>query len=465
MKYSLLKSYLNHDEAADIRKRLFIIALPAIGENVLQMLLGIADTAFLGHYDWRAIGGVGTANQIIFILQAVLVAISTGTMVFISNSLGANNKRKVNSIAWQAIYLSLITGLGLATLSIFSGNFIDIFFPSAEDLIKQIGVDYLKIVLAGIPGLSFMIIIASTLRGAGDTRSPMYAALIANGLNVFLDYGMIFGKFGFPELGAKGAAYATVTSRTVASIILLMLLYTNKRIHMSKKPVKSSWKSVREVFSVGLPTAFENFSFSFGVLIFANILLMAGSEAYAAHRIGINVESISFMPAWGINVAVMALIGYYNGSGDLKKVIGTARQGWLVGLGFGAVIGTVIFLWPEGFIRIFTSEKGIIDMAALPVKLIGLFQVVLATDFVATGALRGLGDTKFPMFASMTAMWFIRIPLGFVLVKYFNLGLLGAWTGMMADMAYRMALKVLRFLSGAWEKRAKKVREEAAYNK
>ncbi|AKI97494.1 MATE family efflux transporter [Kosmotoga pacifica] len=463
MKYSLLKSYLDHNEAVEIRKRLLVIALPAVGENVLQMLLGIADTAFLGHYDWRTIGGVGTANQIIFILQAVLIAISTGTMVFIANSLGANNRRKVDSVAWQAIYLSLVTGIGLAILSVFSSGFINVFFPSAEESLKEIGADYLRIILIGMPGLSFMIIIASALRGAGDTRSPMYAAVVANGLNVFLDYSMIFGKFGFPELGAKGAALATVVSRVVGAMILLFLLYSNRKVGMSRKPVKTSWKNVKEVLSVGLPTAFENFSFSFGVLIFANILLMAGSEAYAAHRIGINVESISFMPAWGISVAITALVGYFNGSGELKKVIGTVRQGWLIGLGFGAIIGSVIFLWPEVFIAFFTSERTIIEMARLPVRLIGLFQIVLATDFVATGALRGLGDTKFPMMASTTAMWLIRIPVGFVLVKYFDMGLLGAWTGMMGDMVFRMVLKVFRLLSGNWEERAKRVREEAAY--
>ncbi|ACR79467.1 MAG: hypothetical protein PWQ27_1472 [Kosmotoga sp.] len=461
MKYSLLRSYLSHEEAAEIRKKLIVIALPAMGENILQMLLGIADTAFLGHYDWRVMSGVGVANQMVFILQVILIAVSTGTMVYISNGLGAKNQRLVNRVSWHSIYLAAAVGIAMTLLAFFSDSFIEWFFPKAEPIVQQAAQDYLAIILLGATGFSFMIVLGSVLRGAGDTKSPMITVAISNAINIFLDYALIFGRFGFPELGARGAATATIISRFVGATILLYLLFRNKRIAMGPKPCRFSSRVTRNIFSVGLPTAFDNLSFSVGIMVFANILLLAGARVYAAHRIGINVESISFMPAWGLGVSITALVGMYNGAGQINKVIGTLRQGWIISMCFSSIIGILIFLFPRAFIMIFTNDAEIIQMASLPVRIIGLFQIILGTDFAFTGALRGLGDTRFPMIASMIAMWLVRIPVGFVLVKYFGMGLMGAWIGMMIDMILRMSLKVFRLLSGNWEKTADKVRKKA----
>ncbi len=454
MAYSLLKSYLDAGEAKEIRRSLLVMALPAIGENVLQMLLGISDTAFLGHYDWRVMTAVGTANQVVFIFQAVLVAISTGSMVLISNSYGARNQHRVNLIAWHAIYLSIVVGLILSVGSLFSGNLLSLLFPSSDAFMQMNGAKYLQTIMVGFPAMSIMVVLGAALRGAGDTRSPLIAAAIANGLNVFLDYSMIFGKFGFPEMGAFGAALATVLSRVVGSVIIIVLLFRNRGISMTRRPQRLSRWMLREVFVLGLPASIENFGFSLGVLVFANILFIASPQAYAAHRIGIQVESLSFMPAWGMGVAITALVGIYNGSRQRRLSIGVVRQGWFIALTISSIIGIAITLFPDLFISIFTNETSLIEEARLPVRIIGLFQVVMGTDYAVTGALRGMGDTSFPMKSSLVAMWLIRLPLGYVLVRYFGMGLFGAWIGMMADMVLRTALKFVRFYSGKWEIKA-----------
>ncbi len=343
MKYNPFKNYLTHEEAAEIRKKLIVLALPAIGENILQMLLQVADTAFLGHYDWRLISGVGAANQVIFIFQALLIAISIGSMVFISNSIGSNNSLLTKEVAWLSIYLAAASGILLTCTMILSDNLIDWFFPGAEVFVLESAQEYLRIILSGMPGLSFMIIISSTLRGAGDTKSPMIMAFISNVINIFLDYVLIYGKWGFPELGVKGAASATVFSRVIGSIILLIMLFRNKKISINLKPVKTSLKRIKSVLSVGMPIAIERLSFSIGVLVFANILLYAGAMAYAAHRIGIRVESIAFMPELGLMVAVTAIAGNYNGKGAINKVMGTLRQGWIIGTVISVTIGTCLF--------------------------------------------------------------------------------------------------------------------------
>lgn len=282
---------------------------------------------------------------------------------------------------------------------------------------------------------------------------------LTNFLNIFLDYAMIFGKFGFPEMGVRGAAVATILSRFVGAAILTYVIFKREEFQLRKGFVPPKWSSQKEILRVGFPTAIENFVFSTGVLMFANILLIAGAEAYAGHRIGINVESLSFMPAFGISVAITTLVGRYNGMGNKEHVLGVIRQGWILSLLFQVTVGIIIFLFPEPLIRIFTSDPQIIEISKLPVKIIGLFQFFLAIDSTMNGALRGTGNTLPPMIITFISIWTVRLPVAFVMVKYFQLGLLGAWIGMIADIIFRSTLKLLFFLSGKWEKRAVLTRE------
>lgn len=458
VKYNLLKNYLSHGERIEIRKSLLTIALPAIGENVLQMIFGIVDTAFLGHYNWKAMTAAGMANQIIFILQATAMAVAMGVTVLVANSIGAKNRRQIEFTTWHAFYLSFSLGLFLSFLSIYSKNLM-VLFPGVQEELVSLAANYLRIIFIAGPAFSMMFVLAGALRGAGDTRSPMIATGIANSLNIFLDYCMVFGKFGFPEMGVEGAALATAISRTIGVIVLIRSILKNETMNIKiSKPSKWDNKTVINIFKIGTPSAIENFIFSLGVLIFANILFIVGPQAYAAHRVGINIESLSFMPGWGISIAITALAGKFNGAGQIKKIVGTVRQGWLLGMSFQVSVGILMFLFPKYLILVFTNDPTIMEYAYLPVRIIGLFQIFLATDAAFTGGLRGVGDTKFPMYVMALSTWLVRIPIGFIMVKFLGLGLLGAWIGMMADMGIRATAKYLRFSSGNWESTALKTR-------
>ncbi len=458
LKYSLFKNYLEDDKKKIIRKEVFSLALPAMGENVLQMILGIVDTAFLGHLHWTAMTAAGMANQILFIFQAAFMAIAIGATVLISNAIGIGDKKSVRLTAWNGLYMALILGGIITITALFSGIMLNL-FPGVEADIGNIANAYLKIILFGGIGFSSMFILSAILRGSGNTKTPMIAVGIANSVNVFLDYALIFGHFGFAELGAEGAAIATVISRFIGTFILLIACLKSERLSMlGHGRIKFSLDRIKKLLKIGIPTALENLIFSVGALVFANILIIAGAQAYAAHRIGINIESISFMPGYGVSVAITTLVGIYNGKNERNTMLGAVRQGWVIGTLLMVTIGIFITLFPELLIRLFTSDAIIISEAVLPVRILGLFQFFLATDFVMTGALRGVGDTKTPMYITLIAIWGIRIPVGFILVNYFDLGLLGAWSGMMIDMIFRGLIKLYLYSKGNWEKHAERTR-------
>ena len=458
LKYSLFKNYLTGDKKKQIRKDVFNLALPAMGENVLQMILGIVDTAFLGHLHWTAMTAAGMANQVLFIFQAAFMAIAIGATVLISNAFGVGDRKSIRLTAWNSIYMTAILGI-IVTFTAFFSSSILVVFPGVSEDIKQITDSYLKIILFGGIGFASMFILSAILRGSGNTKTPMIAVGIANTVNIFLDYIMIFGHWGFPALGAEGAAIATVISRFVGTgILLLACLKSNRLSMLGFGKIKFSLLRIKKILKIGIPTAFENLIFSIGALVFANILLIAGEQAYAAHRIGINIESISFMPGFGVSVAITTLVGMYNGKNEKTTMLGVVRQGWIIGSIFMVSIGLLIVVYPELLIKLFTSDQVILAEAILPVRLLGFFQFFLATDFVMTGAFRGVGDTKTPMIITFIAIWCIRVPVGFILVHYFNLGLLGAWTGMMFDMVFRGLIKMYLYSKGTWEKHADKTR-------
>ncbi len=458
LKYSLFKNYLTGEKKKRIRKDVFALALPAMGENVLQMILGIVDTAFLGHLHWTAMTAAGMANQVLFIFQAAFMAIAIGATVLVSNAHGIGDKKSIRITSWNSLYMSLIIGVIVTLTALFSSKML-VVFPGVSEEILNITDSYLKIILYGGIGFSSMYILSAVLRGSGNTKTPMIAVGIANGVNIFLDYVMIFGHLGFPELGAGGAATATVISRFVGTAILLYACLKSKRLSMlGFGKIKFNLLRIKRILKIGIPTAFENLIFSVGALVFANILLMAGEQAYAAHRIGINIESISFMPGFGVSVAITTLVGMYNGRNEKNTMLGVVRQGWIIGSVLMVSIGILILLFPEVLIRLFTSDQAILAEAVLPVRILGLFQIFLATDFVMTGAFRGVGDTKTPMFITFIAIWCIRVPVGFFLVNFFDLGLLGAWTGMMCDMVFRGVIKLFLYSKGDWEKHADRTR-------
>jgi MATE family multidrug resistance protein len=458
-KISLFHADLTSVEKKRIRREVLTIALPAMGENALQMVLGLVDTAFLGYLSWQAMAAAGLANQVFFIFQAFLVAIATGSSVLIANAVGAKNKNAVRSTSWNGIYLALLIGVTITVLSSLSAIFVNAGAGASEE-VKNMAASYLRINLLGGCVLSMMFVLSAQLRGAGDTKSPLLASLIANSLNAFLDYLLIFGKFGFPAMGVEGAALATVLSRLVGTVILGLIIFRSPRFGLLEKGSKGfSLKKIKEILRVGLPTSMENLLFSIGMLVFANILLMAGDQAYAAHRVGINIESISFMPGFGVSVALTALVGQYNGRNDLRMVRGIVKEGWMIACGFMVCAGLFISLFPEFLIRIFTDDATIIAMAAVPVRIIGIVQFFLATDSSITGSLRGVGETKIPFYISVLSVWGMRLPIGFIMVKFFNLGLLGAWIGMMTDFIARSIIKLVIYSRGKWVKTAEKTRK------
>ncbi|HPC56661.1 MAG TPA: MATE family efflux transporter [Caldisericia bacterium] len=418
-------------------KKFLSLALPSVGENLFHTLFSFVDMAFVGRLGALPLAGVGLANQLIFVFIAIMVAINIGTNVLVAQNYGAKKYIKTKEIIWQSLYLVVFISIGFLIFGLFFSY--SVFYPfSGEIALKKISGDYLYWIIT--PSFIFVapFVLGAIFRGIGDTKTLFYVTSIANGLNIFLDYVLIFGKLGFPNLGVKGAAIATSLSRLVALIIYFYLLFNKKRkFHLSNYFPKIDFIIIKNLIKIGFPASLERFLFSFGNLFFGNVVLSIGTEAFAAHRVSINIESLSSNTGFGFTNATQTLVGQSVGKNDeklAKKYTYTALKMTVLIM---SIVGVFLFFFPDFFIRIFTDDITVIEHARIAVRIISVVQPFYAMVLIFMGSLRGGGNTASPLLATALGMYLIRIPVSYVLVKILGLGMLGAWTSMAIDITFK----------------------------
>jgi len=434
-------------------KNFLSLAIPSVGENLLQTVFSFVDMAFVGRLGALSLAGVGLANQLIFVFLAIMMSINIGTNVLVAQNYGAKKFVKTKEIIWQSIYLAILISLGFFIFGLFFSY--SIFYPfTGETALKKIAGDYLFWIIT--PSIVFVapIILGAAFRGIGDTKTPFYVTLVANGLNIFLDYVLIFGKLGFPNWGVKGAAIATSISRLVALVVYLFLLFYKKReFHLSNLFPKFDFDIIKNLIKIGFPASLERFMFSFGNLFFGNVVLSIGTEAFAAHRVSINIESLSFNTGFGFTNATQTLVGQSIGNNDEKLAKRYTYTSLKITLFIMGLIGVILFFFPDLFIRIFTDDIKVIEFARIAVRIISFVQPFFAMVLIFMGSLRGGGNTSSPFWATTLGMYLIRIPLSFILVKIFGLGMFGAWIAMAFDITFKGFYLYFIFLKRANFKR------------
>ncbi len=389
------------------------LALPAVGEMILYMMIWIFDTIMVGQHSGQlGVSAVGLSSEIIYTFFNILIAmgISISVTSIVSRSLGAKNKNKADEIANIAVKLGIFLGIILSLIYfIFAEEILRIAGASGDVII--LGKKYLRVCSIGIIFNMLTNIFNGIYRGCKNTKTPLYGAAIMNIVNISLDYILIFGKFGAPELGVTGAAIATVTGIICAFLFsLTQLKKLPFAIHLGKKITK---ENLKELVFLAVPSACQEGAFSINRLINVSIIMGLGSLAFAANQITITIESISFMPGWGFAVALTTLAGHSVGERNFektKKYIYYTVTLSVITMGITALI---FYLFPNELISLFIkeSEKEVILLGAMCLTLAAIEQIPMAIAMVLEGAMKGMGDTKTPFKVVIFTNWVIRLPL------------------------------------------------------
>ncbi len=409
-----------------MRRRVMKLAAPVIGENLLQTMLGIVDTILVAGLGVVALAGVGASLQVIFVILAALSALSVGASVLVSQAVGAGNLAEAGRLARQAIIWSILVSVPLTLIGLpLTPALVGLF--GLEPATALVAADYLSVSIGAIVTLTLMLLASGVLRGAGDARTPMLVTLLANVVNIALSYALIFGVAGFPELGAVGSAWGTLFSRLLGAIILVAILLRGRN---GVRAWGGSWRpelrAMRDVLRIGLPAALEEVLVISAFAVLTPIVAVLGTAALAAHRVAINIISLSFLPGLGFGLAATALVGNAIGAGrpaEARMITRIAVRWALIWMG---ALGLIFLIFAEPLVRIFGDNPELIKSGAEAVRIVALAQILWSLTFVYGGALRGTGDTRTPLIITSAMMW-LAVLLGVIGMQIFPPALYVVW--------------------------------------
>jgi putative MATE family efflux protein len=443
-----------------MRRRVLSLALPAVGEQVLNTLVGLADTFLVGHLSSAAaarlgytssaaLAGVGLANQMVWLVTVLFIAASVGSTALIARSKGAGDIDTANRVLRQSLIIGLLMGV-LATLF---GQLLAapamLMLGAGPDVLPR-GVTFLQVAATTFAPAALLFIGAAALRGVGDTRTPLYVMFGVNVVNILFSWLLVNGNLGAPTLGVAGSAIGAAVARGGGGLVLIGLLLRGRSGLKLSLDFRPDWNILRRIVRVGAPSGGEQLVFQGALLVFVSFVTSLGTTAYAAHNVVLNIESLSFLPGMGYAIAASALVGQGLGAGRPQESEASTYEALRQGGLMMTVLGIVMALFPHQLIGLFVADPVVADVGASAMRIAGAFQPLLAVNFIMSGGLRGAGDTRWPLYTKLISTWGIRLPLVIGLLSL-GFGLTGVWMAMGTDFLVQSALALWRFRKGQWQ--------------
>lgn len=449
---SSFKTYL-----PDIKATL-LLAWPVILGQLGHIVIGLVDSAMIGQLGPTELAASAFGNSLFYLTAVIGWGMCMGISPVVAQALGEKDNQKLANYMQMGLRVVALVAVAITIITLGISQVIP-FMPHKNPEVLPLAKQYLSIVSFSIVPM----LIFSSYRSYVEGFSWMIPGMVVTGivvvLNVFLNWLLIFGNWGFPKMGLEGGAWATVTARTIGMFIMMFVVARSKRFMVFgplKFWVKNHWESMKEILRIGLPTGFQLF---FEVGSFSGALFMAGLIGkidQSAHQIAIGLASVTYMVYSGFGSAVAIRVGGAYGRGDEHEVKKAGVAGmWLGGsaiLFFFTMMILLRNLLPELFIK--EGEEEVIQIASRLMVIAAFFQWGDGIQVVALGALRGVSDVRIPTMLTFIAYWGIGLPLGYVLAFPLGLGIDGLWYSLTAGLVFSAGVMTARFLR--WEKRQAK---------
>ncbi len=428
--------------------RVLALALPAVGEQLLNMAVGLVDTFMVGHLGASSVAAVGLANQAIMLATTFFAAVATGVTALVARHTGAREPEGANRILHQGYLLGLLFGVAATALALALAEPIIVALSAPTDVIAP-GTAYLRIASTIFISAAWMFIGNAALRGAGDTRSPMLIMLVVNAVNIAVAYLFIYGPGPFPSLGVAGSALGAAAGRGVGGVLVTILLWRGRAgLKLRLVRLLPDAAQIKRIVNIGLPAGAELLMMRLGMTVYVTTVAALGTKAYAAHQLALQGESLAFMPGFGFAVAATTLVGQGLGARDPARARADAFLARRIALVLMSAMGVMFFFFAGPIIDIFIDDPEVVQLGIWPLRLVAFSQPALATMMVLSGGLRGAGDTRATLVITAAGLWLVRLPLALLLTG--PLGLVGAWIAMGVDLNLRGLGMWLRFRSGRW---------------
>lgn len=429
------------------------VAWPAIVEQFLVSLVSLVDTMMVGVLGAYAISAIGLCGQPKFITLVPFFSLNVGLSAVVSRRKGEGDREGANKTLLFGIRLALVLGLLMGVLGVCFSRQILFFAGAAEDTIEA-AQSYFVIIVGAMIFNVLSLVINAAQRGVGNTKIALRTNVSSNLVNLVLNYCLIGGHFGFPALGVKGDAIATVLGTVVACAMsfasvldshgYLFLGYGEKQGRkVDKRTCKALWK-------VSSASLVEQLFLRIGFMTYAILMAKLGTVAFAAHQVGMHILSLSFAVGNGISIAVVSLVGQSLGEKrpDMAQVYGHLCQ--KLGLLFSVTMAFFYSIFGRQIYHAFSSDQRLLGYGEQIMVVLSLIVVLQISQVIFSGCLRGSGDTRSVAMVALVSVTCVRPLFGWLFIHPLGMGVIGGWIGLLCDQLVRFVLTFLRFRSRKW---------------
>ncbi len=424
----------------------FTLAFPVMLSQLGHVMVGVADSVMVGQLGTVELAAVSLGGAPFHLIMLFGIGISYGITPLVAAADGNENANRINILLKHALVVDFIVGILLSLLLIAAAPYLGIIGQEAEVL--DYAIPYINIVSLSLIPLMVFQAFRQFVEGVSMTKQAMYISISANVINVILNYLLIYGALGFPELGLNGAAWATFISRVLMAVGMGVFVFRSRRLQIYTKSlglVKLSMRPVKSLLQIGIPSGLQ-FIFEAGAFAMATVMIgWLGAEALAAHQIALNLAGITYMTASGISAAATIRVGNQFGKGDFSTMRLAGFSCFLMVGIFMAVCALAFMLGREFLPNLYVDDAEVIAIAAQLMIIAAIFQISDGIQVVGLGALRGLSDVKVPTMVTALAFWVLAIPLGYLLGFVLDYGAFGVWIGLLLGLSVAGLLHLIRF--------------------
>lgn len=428
------------------------LIVPLILEQLLAILVGLADTVMISGEGEAAMSGVSLVDTINILLINVFAALATGGAVVAGHFLGQKDSENASRAAWQLLLFGTVTSIVVTVLFIgFHTPLLRIVFGQVETEVMDSAKSYLVLTAISICPLAIYNACAALFRAMGDSKTTMWISILMNGLNVVGNAILIYGV----KIGVAGAAISTSFSRIVAMVIIFIMMFSAKRAINFKGQV--TWKMngdlVKKILHIGVPNGLENSLFQLGKILLLSLVTTFGTYAIAANSICNALAAFNVLPGTAINFALLSVAAVCVGAGEYEQARYYTRKLMLIAMASVAVVSAVFIIFAPQLVGIYNASAETTELAAQVLRWHAFMAMFFwIPSFTLPNTLRAAGDVIWTMLIAIVSMWAFRIGTAYIFSSNFDFGLLGVWSAMTIDWVFRAICYMVRYRGNKWEK-------------
>ncbi len=456
--------------AGPIAPGLFRLAWPLVLGNLLQTVYNLADMFWVGRVSPEAVAAVSLMFPLSWLFISTAIGVTAATIALVSQFVGAGNDRRADAVVGQSVLLASIAGTVLALFGyVFRRPLLRWIGADQDPLVFADALAYIEIIFLTLPLTFLFFAFRASLQGAGDTKTAMWIVAISAGVNVVLDPFLILGWWIVPELGTRGAGWATFLSRLLAAVVGIgILLAGSWGIRLRPRDLFPDPQLLRKLIDIGYPATVDGWAQSFAAVVIAALVAAFGPVATAAYGIGIRMMSISWAVAGAVGQAAATGVGQNIGATQADRAMHTALLATATTMGLLFVAGAAVWLFPAPAMRVFVDDPAVIDEGVRFLRIVALSWAFAGGLMVIQGGFRGAGNTRVAMVLSLLSRWGFRFPiaivvafgwvvtvpvLGDISIAGFDFGIVGLWWSYAISAVVSFAIGLGWFLRGRWQQR------------